>query len=322
VAAALTVACGDGTRQSPTGPSGATASTASLSADSGDGVAAAPDVGGFGTLGRGGSGNGGGKDKDKSADDHPSSGGPDDDRGRKPGDDNGGPGRSQEARVVGFVAAKSGDMLTVNGVPIVAGPGAVIRHGNRALTMADIEVGDHLQARGAMEGTVLVATEIKVQDTGRDNDDIDEVEIKGAIAGLSPTTACPVITFTIGTTTVKTSAATVFDDAPCGALANNVLVEVKGIRQADGSVLATAIDAEAGPDEVEGTVFEFSGAGSCPTASFRVGPTPTLATKVTTTASTTFSGVTCAALANGVRIEVEGTRQADGSITAASVELK
>jgi hypothetical protein len=43
---------------------------------------------------------------------------------------------------------------------------------------------------------------------------------------------------------------------------------------------------------------------------------------VTTTATTTFSGVTCATLANGARVEVEGTRQADGSITGAAVELK
>jgi hypothetical protein len=173
-----------------------------------------------------------------------------------------------------------------------------------------------------MEATTLVATEIKVQDTGRDNDDTIEAEIKGTISGLSATTGCPVVTFTIGTTKVSTSAATVFDDVTCQTLANGALVEVEGTRQADGSILARRVEAEAGPDEVEGIVFEFSGAASCPAATFRVGPTLSLSTKVTTTATTTFSGVTCATLANGLRVEVEGTKQADGSITAAAVELK
>jgi hypothetical protein len=126
----------------------------------------------------------------------------------------------------------------------------------------------------------------------------------------------------IGITKVTTSAATVFDDVTCAALANNALVEVEGVRQSDGSILARKVEAEAGPDEVEGFVFEFSGAASCPTATFKVGPVASLATRVTTSATTTFSGVTCATLANGARVEVEGTRQADGSITGAAVELK
>jgi hypothetical protein len=320
-AIALSVGCGEGKLQSLTGPSGTPGSTTFLTGDASDGTATASSTGAFDTLGKGGNGGGKEKDKDKSKDDDPS-GTPDDDAGKKPGDDDGGPGRSHEARVVGFVSAKAGDTLTVNGVAVVAGRDAVIRHGNRTLTMADIEVGDHIQARGAMEGTTLVATEIKVEDTGRDNDDVNEAEIEGTISGLSATTSCPVVTFTIGTTKVTTSAATVFDDVTCATLANNALVEVEGIRQPDGSILAKKVEAEAGPDEVEGTVFEFSGAASCPTGTFKVGPTLSLATAVTTTATTTFSGVTCATLANGARVGVEGTKQANGSITAASVELK
>jgi hypothetical protein len=240
-------------------------------------------------------------------------------RGNGPGTDSN---DSRDRKVVGFVAARSANTITVNGVTVTPAPNAVIRHGHRILTLAEIEVGDHVQARGAMEGTTLVATEIKVQDTGRDNDDVEEVELEGAIAGLSPTSACPVVSFTIGATRVTTSAATTFDDVTCAALANNLVVEVEGTRQADGSILARTVEAEAGADEVEGLVFEFSGAGSCPAATFRVGPTLSLSTRVTTMASTTFSGVTCATLANGARVEVEGTRHADGSIAAASVELR
>jgi hypothetical protein len=319
VAAALTVACGEGTLQSPVSPSASPGATA-LVTDGGDAVSTTASAGGIATLGRGGNGNGNGNGNGGGQDKEKDNNGPGDQNGG--GSQDGGPGRSQEARVVGFVSSTSGNAIEVNGVIVLPGPGATIRHGNRTLTIGDIEVGDHVQARGAMDGAILVATEIKVQDTGRDNGDIDEADIEGVISGLSATTGCPLVTFMIGTTLVSTSETTMFDDVACAALANNLLVEVEGVRRSDGSILATRIEAEAGPDEVEGIVFDFSGAASCPAATFKVGPTLSLATTVTTTATTTFTGVTCAALTNGTRVEVEGTRQADGSIAAASVELK
>jgi hypothetical protein len=327
----LSTACGDGASRSPVAPSAAPGSAVFATDAAGDGASALASRGDLSTLGRGGNGNGNGNgggngngngnggDKDKDGNDNGNQGSGNGNGG--PG--SGGPGRSQETRVVGFVSAKGADTIVVNDVTVAPAIDGVIRHGNRSLTMADIEVGDHVQARGAMEGTTLVATEIKVQDTGRDNDDDDDVdEFEGVISGLSATAGCPVVTFNLGTTRVTTSAATLFDDVTCATLADNMFVEVHGIRQSDGSILATRVDAEAGPDEVEGFVFEFSGAASCPAATFRVGPVPSLATTVTTTASTVFDGVTCATLANGARVEVEGTRQPNGSITAARVELK
>ena len=185
--------------------------------------------------------------------------------------------------------------------------------------MLDIQVGDHVQVRGHMDGNNLVATEIKVEDTGNDNGEGNHIEeLKGTVSGISSDSGCPVRTFTLNTTpatTVKTDASTVFEDVTC-SLANGAIVEVEGIRQADGSILAKKVEAEDGPDEVEGKISELSGTGSCPALTFKVGTTT-----VTTSASTTFSGVTCAALANGTEIEVEGTKQANGSIAAASLKL-
>jgi len=65
----------------------------------------------------------------------------------------------------------------------------------------------------------------------------DAGEVEGMIAGLHGT--CPSVTFSIGTTTVTTSLATVFEDGACAALANGVLVEVKGTRT--GSTIAAAV---------------------------------------------------------------------------------
>jgi uncharacterized protein DUF5666 len=318
-AGVLTVGCGGGNvLQSPTGPSGTASSDALATSSVAGGAASSADV--FDTLDKGGS-PGGKKPGDAGESEHGK--GPGDasesEHGGKP-EDAGDHGRGHEDRVVGFVSAKFADTLTVNGITVAGGPGVVIRHGNRTLTMADIQVGDHIQARGTMNGTTLVATEIKVEDTGNDNDE-NQAELKGTVSAFSGAATCPAATFMIGTTKVTTSATTVFDDVTCATLADGAIVEVEGTRQADGSILATKVEGEAGPDEVEGMIFALAGTGSCPALTFKVGSTLATATTVNTNSLTTFNGVTCAALANGARVEVEGTKQADGSITAASVEL-
>jgi hypothetical protein len=308
-AAALTVGCGGGSvLQSPTGPSGTVNSdTFSASSVAGD-AASSADV--FDTLTKGGN-PGGKKPGDADESEH----------GKAPANA-GDHGRGHDDSVVGFVSARFADALTVNGITVAGGPGVVIRHGNRTLTMADIQVGDHIQARGTMDGTALVATEIKVEDTGNDNDEGEGgAELKGTVSAFSGAATCPAATFMIGTTKVTASATTVFDDVTCATLADGAIVEVEGTKQADGSILATKVEGEAGPDEVEGMIFALAGTGSCPALTFKVGSTLATATTVNTNASTTFNGVVCTALANGARVEVEGTKQADGSITAASVEL-
>jgi hypothetical protein len=310
-ASVLTVGCGGGNvLQSPTGPSGTANSETFATSSVAGGASSASSGDVFDTLDKGGN-PGGKKPRDAGEAEH----------GKEPGEA-GDHGRGHDDRVVGFVSAKFANTLTVNGVTVAGGPGVVIRHGNRTLTMADIQVGDHVQARGTMDGTTLVATEIKVEDTGNDNDgNENEAELRGTVSAFSGAATCPAATFTIGTTKVTTSATTVFDDVSCATLANGAIVEVDGTTQADGSILATKVEGEAGPDEVEGMIFALAGTASCPALTFKVGSTLATATTVNTNASTTFNGVACTALADGARVEVEGTKQADGSITAASIEL-
>jgi hypothetical protein len=50
---------------------------------------------------------------------------------------------------------------------------------------------------------------------------------------------------------VTTSAATEFDDVICSDLANGAIVEVKGIQQTDGSIVATRLELEDEDDEDE-----------------------------------------------------------------------
>jgi hypothetical protein len=329
-AAALTVGCGEGhVLQSPTGPSSTVGSGSVLTANDADSaVATTASTDEFGTLAKGGNGKGNGGGNGGGGSENENSGPGNGKKPENPG--SGGPGRSHEDRVVGFVSATTVDSITVNGITVTLGLGGVIRHGNRSLTIGNIGIGDHVQARGTMTGTSLVAVEIKVENTnGEDDTDVgDALTIKGAVAGFNPA-GCPVTTFTIGTTVINTNASTTFDDVTCATLANTNLVEVKGTRQADNSILATSVELQSGPNEIRGVVSDVTGTASCGTATpaltFKVTPTVGAVVTVKTVTATTFSGgtpaLTCATLAAGQNVEVEGTTQADLSLTAASVEL-
>lgn len=301
--AVLTAACGQGSATlSPTGPTASPADS-NLSADVVTGVDSVT------TRFRGGKGKGGGD-----SDENPGNGKPD--AGEK---ENGKPENVFHGELSGFVTAVSGTALTVRGTSVTPTPDAVIRHGHRILLFSSIAIGDHVQARGMMTEGVLVASEIKVEQTSREGGDAGEVH--GVISGLSSTTGCPVLTFMVGTTTVQTSVATDFGNVTCSALANGAEVEAEGTRQPDGSILATTIELDDDEDDedvvkVEGQIAGLSSLGSCPAVSFTIG-----ATHVATSASTKLEDVTCATLVNGMSVEVKGVVQADGSIAATKVEL-
>lgn len=234
---ALVAGCGDGASlQSPAGPS-TLADTQLQPGDATERVVLAA-TGESSVVDKGDKGDKGEKEaRGKGGEKKPENDGNDDD----------GRGRSHQDKVVGFVSAKNGDTLTVEGISIVAGSHAIIRHGHRTLTMGDIEVGNHVHARGAMDGSKLVAVEIKVQDTrGRngenDDDDADEDGLEGNISNLSSSSNCPSVTFNIGSTRITTSSSTSYDEVTCGNLANGMKVEVRGTKQGDGSIAAARIE--------------------------------------------------------------------------------
>jgi hypothetical protein len=229
--AALTVACGGGSASlSPTGPTASTVSNISLDDTGGSEIAS--------TLARdekSNNGRGGGSQGDK-----PGNGKPED------GDD-GKPEKPFHGSLSGFVTAVNGTSITVRGITVTPAADAVIRHGNRILEFSSIVVGNHVQAKGTMTEGALLASEIKVEQTNREGDDSDD--LSGAISGLTATTGCPSVTFVIGTTTVKTSAATEFEGIACSALANGAVLEVEGELQTDGSILATKVEVEDDEDD-------------------------------------------------------------------------
>jgi hypothetical protein len=72
------------------------------------------------------------------------------------------------------------------------------------------------------------------------------VEVKGAIIANSLAGSCAAnsLSFRIASTTVRTNAQTKFEDTTCGGLKAGDVVEVKGSKQSDGSVLAMRVEKE------------------------------------------------------------------------------
>ena len=135
--------------------------------------------------------------------------------------------------------------FTLNGVP----PGTVTltftgNNVSASITLNNVNVGDEIQIEIRLNGT---SARVESERRGRDDDDDDEEdrdrdeanEVEGGVSALSGT--CPVLTFAVGARIVKTSSATVFDDA-CRDIRNGVRVEARGSRAADGTFTATRVE--------------------------------------------------------------------------------
>lgn len=75
-----------------------------------------------------------------------------------------------------------------------------------------------------------------------------DIQLEGTISRLSGT--CPLRSFVVRATTVRTTIVTNIDDG-CSDLENGVVVEVEGFPQMDGSVVATRIEREDDDDDDE-----------------------------------------------------------------------
>ena len=141
---------------------------------------------------------------------------------------------------------------------IVAGD-ATIRHGDRAMTFADLVAGARVHAKGTLSGSTFTTSQIEVQQSGDDNGNHggtggndnsgggnsgsgNEVEFTGVVSALGG--GCPAVTFTAGGRSVQTTASTEFE-TPCSAIANGVKVEVRGTSPTPtGLVTATRVKNE------------------------------------------------------------------------------
>jgi len=109
-----------------------------------------------------------------------------------------------------------------------------------------LKAGSDVEVKGTRQGDgSILATSIEGDDEDeQENEDRNEVELKGAIAAGSLGGSCAAnnLSFRVGSTLVKTNVSTQFKDAACASLNAGDSVEVKGARQADNSVLASRVE--------------------------------------------------------------------------------
>lgn len=194
-----------------------------------------------------------------------------------------------------------GGLLTVLGVAVAANEETVFRGG--AGQLADLAIGDQVEVHGIPDASGRVsATRIEKKPSA------NEVRLTGRIE------ASDAGSITVNGIAIKTSPA-ILSGLPGGA-ATGTLVDVRGVRSEDGTVVASSVQAisltpplqEGRAMEVEGVVTAFASASE-----FEVN-----GVKVQVAANAKREG---GAVALGVRIEVEG-RVAGGILQASKVEVK
>ncbi len=238
----------------------------------------------------------------------------------------------KEEQLEGLVEAvsPSSGSLKVAGRDVVTDASTEIRHGNTPRVLGDLKVGYRVHVKGQTSGSALLASSIFLQNTNvpgedeaDDDDDSDDQDSSASIHGTltAMSGSVPTLTLTVGGTTVRTSSSTDVkrrgDSQTLNELRVGMDVHVVGTRQSDGSLDARKIEIR---DDATGGEVEIAGAaggvsGSCPTLSFGIN-----GYSIRTNASTTFEGITCAALKSGTKVTVKGISQGDNSVLATSVK--
>jgi hypothetical protein len=252
--AIMASACADSSRSFlPTAPSAVSAPSsntlsASVQASSTMGSAvvelgsAAGDSSGLGKPSGNGNGNSNGNGGNPNA-----NGGGGNGNGNPNGNGNGppaqtpGPPAPKKVELEGLIEAIAGNVLTVNGQAVVVPLTVVVHHGSKVVAFADLVVGDRVHVRAEEVLGVLTATDVKLQNPdgqggtgggtgggGTTPPPSTPLEVDGLISAFS-FTACPNVTFTVGTQPVQTNSSTVFSGGTCNVLNNGSHVHVSGL---------------------------------------------------------------------------------------------
>jgi hypothetical protein len=98
-----------------------------------------------------------------------------------------------------------------------------------------------VRARVEVEGTRQADNSILASEIEIEENEAEEREVEGVITSLKAGTACPTLTFFIGSNQVDVTAATVFVNGTCADIAVGKKVGVKGTVTSDHMMLATKI---------------------------------------------------------------------------------
>ena len=227
-----------------------------------------------------------------------------------------------DTEIEGRIESITGSTLKVAGRTVLVTSSTIIRHGNTAMTLAQLAIGHRVHVKGNTTGSGTTATTTATTIIVQNLNTSIPVNLEGTVSGLAGTAAS--FTFTLDGRAVCGDSATEFkgegNSASFASLANGDEVHVKGTLR-ESCVYAERINFEDDDDD-DGDEFEAEGAisglaGTCPSITF------TLAGRTfRTNSSTEFKGGACSAIANGDTVEAEGMLQTDGSVLAKKVEIE
>lgn len=121
----------------------------------------------------------------------------------------------------------------------------VLRHGQTTITLSQIQVGMRVHVKALLQpDNTYLATEIKLQDENVGGNR----EVTGTVTSVNTTEMSFVVQSTGAPVTVKTNSSTTFrkrgSSATFSDVTTAVTVDVEGILQADGSILARKVTIE------------------------------------------------------------------------------
>ena len=127
--------------------------------------------------------------------------------------------------------------LVVGTTTVRTSSSTVVRRRGDVQTLAELRVGMDLHVVGDRQPDgSLNARMIQIND----DEAGAEAEIQGSAGGVSGT--CPNLTFGVNGYTVRTNGSTTFTGGTCESMKSGLKVKVKGISQADNSILATSVE--------------------------------------------------------------------------------
>ncbi len=205
----------------------------------------------------------------------------------------------------------AGQSLVVLGQTVLVGPDTSFDDSFSPASIDGVSIGQIVEVSGQFDAAGdIVASRIEPKPAGT------PFEVHGTVSNLD--TAA--LTFNISNLVVDYSSA-VLDDFPGGVISDGDFVEAKGTSLgSNGELLATKVELESAvPGAESGDFVELEGFISRFVSSedFDVGMQA-----VTTTSSTVFEGGTASDLGLNIKVEIDGSINADGVLVASKVEIR
>jgi hypothetical protein len=153
------------------------------------------------------------------------------------------PGQQEDsASIEGVLTSLGGSVpnlqLVVAGVKVTTSSSTEVQRRGDKQDLSTIKLGQTLHVVGVRQADASLNArmiQIKDDETG------GQFQIQGSVGGLKG--SCPSLTFGVNGFSVSTNGSTTFSGVTCSALKNGNKVTVDGVKQADGSVLATTVKA-------------------------------------------------------------------------------